>query len=683
MAIVGVDTGGTFTDIVGVHEEKVITLKVPSTPKNPVEAILGGLKELGKEMELSTISRLVLGTTVGTNAIIQRKGARTALLVTEGFADILYLGRQQRPLLYDLFVDKVPPIVNGQHILEVKERALADGSVLTPLSDAEMTRCIQWLREKGFQSVAIVLLHSYCNADHEMKLEEAIRKAIPDIYISTSSTVAPEIKEYERASTTAIDAYIKPIMLEHLKHLDRELKVLGIPELLIMQSNGGIMPASQGEMGVVSTINSGPAAGVIAGGFFGGLAGFKNLIALDMGGTSCDISVIMNGEPLTRPEFELSPLGHASSIIQTGLPVRCPTLDVNCIGAGGGSIAWVDVGGMLKVGPHSAGADPGPACYGRGGDQPTVTDAHLVLGRLNPESFGGGIALKVDLAREAIRKQIGDPLAFSVEEAASGIIRVVNSNMLRGMRVATVEIGLDARELALVIFGGAGALHGAELARELKIDKVIVPPNAGVTSAYGLLVSDFRYYFVTTYISTITGENIHGIYQRYGELENEALSSIKSTGTLGGVELVRTADLRYVGQGYTLNVPIPQGDFGDDTVDMITSSFNKAHEAAYGYARKEQLVECVNVRVMCISRIRKIEAKRVNRKPAQDRGRVEREVFFGDDRYDTHVTRRDRISPGQKVLGPAIIDEETTTVAIPPYAWATIDDYDNLIMTVG
>ena len=552
----GVDVGGTFTDLV-IHEVESNRLefaKTPSTPADQSEGVTTGALQLLERMGVSpeAIAFFIHGTTVATNTLLERKGARTALVVTRGFRDILQIGRQDRPDLYDWTIRRTEPIVSRRLRFEVSERVLHTGEIIEPVSQSDISEIVRRLEEEKVEAVAVCLLHSYAHPEHERQVGQAIRDALPGVTLSVSSEVAPEFKEYERMSTAAINAFVAPVMERYLRSLQAGIEAQGIDsDLHIMQSNGGTMSADAAVQRPVQTILSGPAAGVIGSVGLAAQAGELNTISVDMGGTSFDISLCYQGEVRRTQDSEIE-----------RLPIKVPMVDIHTLGAGGGSIAWIDPGGALRVGPHSAGADPGPACYGQGGAEATVTDANLLLGRLSPEAFlGGRMVLDVGLARKAIRERIADPLGLSLEEAAEGIVRVVNAGMIKGIRVVSVAKGYDPREFTLVTFGGAGPLHAAELAAELNIPKVLVPIAPGVTSALGLLMADLRHDLVRTVLLTSSEATPSDLGAIYSELEAAALAQMDREGVdRDEVSLVRTADVRYLGQGYELEVPVSGGE---------------------------------------------------------------------------------------------------------------------------
>ena len=675
----GVDIGGTFTDLV-LHEVETDRLefaKTPSTPANQATGVANGIRELVDRLGISpeAISFFIHGTTVATNTLLERKGARTALVVTEGFRDILQIGRQDRPHLYDWRLQKPVPLVPRHLRFEIRERVLYTGEVLLPLRDEDVERLAERLRAANVEAVAVCLLHSYAHPVHEQAIGKALRMALPGVIISISYDVVPEFKEYERMSTTAINAYVAPVMSRYLRRLQESIAEIGIDSTVhIMQSNGGTMGADTALVKPVHTILSGPAAGVIGSVAIANQAGQRNSISVDMGGTSFDISLCYQGEVRRSQDSEIE-----------RLPVKVPMVDIHTLGAGGGSIAWIDPGGAMRVGPRSAGAEPGPACYGRGGVEPTVTDANLVLGRLNPESFlGGRLGLDPGKARGAILDRLASPLGMSVEEAAEGIVRVVNAGMIKGIRVVSVAKGYDPREFCLVTFGGAGPVHAAELAAELDIPRVLVPIAPGVTSALGLLMADLRNDLVRTVLRSSDSVDPGDLSARYAEMEADALEQMRREGLeAGSVALVRMADVRYLGQGFELEVPVASGELTAAELSSIYERFHDSHRRLYGYDQKDSMLEVVNLRVTSIVKLPqpKFEAAPLDgsRNPA---GAMtgKRDVYFHGEPLPSDIYDRKKLRPGDVVEGPAIIEQLDSTTVVWPGQAASVDAYSNLIL---
>ncbi len=675
----GVDVGGTFTDLAlfDVDTNRLEFAKTPSTTGNQAEGVAQGIRDLVQRLEVSPrdVAFFIHGTTVATNALLERRGARTALVVTAGFRDVLQIGRQDRPHLYDWRMRRPEPLVPRRLRYEVRERVLYTGEVATPLDLGDVESVVGALREAEVQAVAVCLLHCYANPSHERALGQAIRKGLPDVTLALSHEILPEFKEYERMSTTTINAYVAPVMERYLRDLETEVAGLGVTAPVhVMQSNGGTMGARAGAEKPVHTILSGPAAGVIGSVALANRAGELNTISVDMGGTSFDVCLSYEGEVRSTKESEID-----------RLPVKVPMVDIHTLGAGGGSIAWIDPGGALRVGPRSAGADPGPAAYGRGGEEPTVTDANLVLGRLNPERFlGGKMTLQSELAWEAVRKQIAEPLGLSVEAAAEGIIRVVNAGMIKGIRVVSVGKGYDPRDFCLVAFGGAGPLHAAELAAELEIPRVLVPVAPGVTSALGLLMADLRHDYVRTALARGDEVNAKQLGALFTDMEHEAMTRMAGEGVDGSsVVLVRLAELRYQGQGYELEVPVANGAVTPAAIEGIIRRFHESHESRYGYASPENPVEVVNLRVTATSELPRpaLEAAvldgTVDPPGALD---GERQVYFDGVYVATAVYDRSKLSPGDIVKGPAIVEQPDSTLAVWPSQTARVDAYANLVL---
>jgi len=678
---VGIDTGGTFTDVVLIDdlEQRIHITKVASTPANPALAVVGGIDKIAGLVGIDPreVDFLVHGTTVATNALLEYKGVATALLVTEGFKDILSIARQTRPKLYDWFVRRPEPLVPRRMRFEVAERMDHTGLVLTPLDEAQVEGIASLLRDRGVTSVAVCLLHSYAESGHEKKIGQIFARVFPEAKVCLSSDVLRETREYERMSTTVINAYVMPIIEGYLEHIRRRLAEQEIRvELNVMQSNGGIMTAETAAQKSVNTILSGPAGGVIGCQATAAQAGIENCITVDMGGTSFDISLIHQGQVSFKNESEIA--GH---------PVNAPMIDIHTIGAGGGSIAWIDSGGALRVGPQSAGADPGPVCYGLGGREPTVTDANLVLGRLDPDYYLGG-ELKVDRegAERVIRERIAGPLGLTLEEAAWGIIRVVNASMVRGIRTVSVERGHDPRRFSIMSFGGAGSLHAADLARELDVPEVIIPLYPGVASALGLLTADFRYDYSLTFQAQVSRVEPEELNRAFGELEAEAREQMGKE-KVSGLKLLflRTADMCYRGQAYHLNVPFPSGLLTRASLEAVTADFHAQHKALYGFDRPAQPTELIYLRLSAVALMNKPAIPRLEPGPAGywPEPRETRRVFLGGQWREVPVFARQELRPAQPVPGPALIEQfDTTTLVGPGQTWR-VDEHQNIRISLA
>jgi N-methylhydantoinase A len=650
---VGVDIGGTFTDFIVADGTNLRLHKRPSTPDDPARAFVEGLAELG----ITAPDRLVHGTTVATNALLERKGAVTAFLTTAGFRDMLEIGRQTRIGLYALTPTKPRPLVPRERCFEVSERVDRHGTVLTPLDEAALTAALDAAAAAGAESIAIVFLFSFVRPEHERRAADlaAARK----LFVSLSSEIFPQYREYERASTTVINAYVGPVMSRYLSRLTAALPVDARSALRVMQSNGGILSPETAGREAVRTILSGPAGGVIGAAQVAAAAGFGRIVTLDMGGTSTDVALV-NGRPRTEADGEID-----------GLPVRAPMLGIHTIGAGGGSIARVDAGGGLRVGPESAGAVPGPAAYGLG-EAATVTDANLVLGRLHTASFlGGRMALDPERARRAVAT-LGERLALPVEETARGIVRIANVQMARALRRVSVERGHDIREYCLVAFGGGGPLHACEVAEQTGIRTVLVPLYPGALSALGLLLADVEKEVSQTVMVPAEPAVEAVLEERFTALQETVLASMTAEGIpAGDVVLERRLDMRYRGQSYELSVPA-EGD--------AVAAFHEAHRQSYGHADPDAPTEIVNVRLHAVGRVPHPNLPRA-RTLSRDAPTpvAEQEILF-ETLTPTPVHSRADLAPGTSLTGPALLIQEDTTTLLPPGWEAHVDAGFNLIL---
>ncbi len=681
---IGIDVGGTFTDLVLVDDAKGETFyaKVSTTPGALWEGVLEGLdKVLGlASAGMDQVDYVVHGTTIGTNAIIERKGAKTGLITTKGFADVLEIGRIQRPGtgLYDFWVDNPLPLVPRYLRLEVSERVDAQGEIVTPLNETEAENAILALKREGVEAIAVSTLFSFLNPVHEQRISGICRELFPEAYISLSSEIAPEFREYERTSTTVMNAYLQPIMNRYIAILQDKLNAkYGEVDLRIMQASGGTVTAETAERLAIATVNSGPAGGAIAGAFIGKLTQTSKTINVDMGGTSFDISLIDDGTPKITSDAKFE-----------GYPVKIPIIAIDAIGAGGGSIAWLDRGGVINVGPQSAGANPGPACYSRGGVEPTVTDANLVLGRLNPDYFlGGEMKLDVGKAQQALEEHLATPLGISVEQAAAGLIKIVNANMAKGIGVNSVEKGYDVREFALVAFGGAGALHVVELAQDLGIRKVIIPALAGNFSAFGLLVADARHDYVRTVAKEISEVDCSMLSALYSDMESMGRAQLSDEGFKGDdQELQWSMDLRYQGQSYELNVPFARRE-NITVLDLqnAVKSFHQLHERLYAFSEPAEKVQLVNLRVAALGKTPPVQLTPASGFSTPDSGlKGERQVYFnGHGFITTKIFERGRLPQGSTIAGPAVIEEKIASTVLAPCNRLEVDRYQNLVITVG
>jgi N-methylhydantoinase A len=668
---IGIDTGGTFTDVVlaDIATGEYRYHKLPTTTDDPARAILQGIAEVVElaGAKCSQVEFVVLGTTLATNAVLEGKTARTGMLTTTGFRDVLELARQRRPHYFNLDIPKpVPPAARDARI-EIDERVDFSGSVVTPLNEAQLRSAVAALQGQGIEALAVCFMHAYANPAHEKRATEVLQEAAPGIYVCASHEVLAEFREFERFATTVVNSSLMPIMDRYLERFENGVRELGVPSVpRVMQSNGGaVSPAAVRRM-PVNTFFSGPAGGVIGTRGLGKQIDVPDLITFDMGGTSTDVCLIRGLNPAQKSQREMG-----------GFPVRTRTIDLHTIGAGGGSIAWVDAGGLLKVGPMSAGAFPGPAAYGRGGVRPTVTDANVVLGRLNPKTLlGGRMVVYPARARAAIEKELCPSLGLDMFEAAAGILDIVNANMMGAVRVISVEQGEDPREFALVAFGGAGPLHAADIARNMGIRRVIVPTRPGLLSASGLLHADVRGDFSLTRFVRALPSNLAAINAGFAQLRAQGevwLEGEVGTGTKAAFEW--SADVRYVGQNFELILPVESANVFPDALDRLLQSFHERHREFYGYDMPAQGVEIVNLRLVVTAARDTPPAEQ----PASGGNLVQalaetRSVWFPETGFtSTPVYKRELMPLGTGFEGPLIIEQMDTTTVVPPRSRFTID----------
>jgi len=671
---IGLDIGGTFTDIVALDRDGRLALtKVPSTPKDLLEGIGAATRRiLGiAGAKPGDVERFIHGTTVATNAILEQKGAVTAVLTTAGFEDVLELGRMKRSRMYDLAMDPETPtfLAPRRRRVGVRERLDAKGRVLVPLHEDDVRESVLALRAQGVSAIAVCYLFSFVNPVHEQRTREIVAALAPEISVSLSSEVDPTFREYERLCVTAFDAYLGPVVKRYLAGLADTLRVLGVgAPPLIMRSRGGIVSAALAARQPVTLFLSGPAGGVIGARFAAECSGVRDFVSLDMGGTSNDVGVVRDGAPLLVGEGSIGPY-----------PVRTPMVDVNTIGAGGGSIAWIDAAGGLRVGPRSAGAEPGPACYGRGGDEATVTDASVVLGYLNPARFAGGVmALDVAAAERAVAA-IGQRLGVDRVAAAAGIHRVVNARIADQIRLVTIKRGYDPRQFSLVVLGGAGPVHGAALAAEMGMAEVLVPEAPGVLAAFGLLAAAIEHHHARTLQTRTDVADLGDVNACLADLDGAGRARMREEGAPAReVRVAYAADMRYVGQAYELEVPIA-APLTRERVAEIVAAFHATHERIYGYARPQQLVEFVNFRAVHTYPL----PRPVVRPAARASGTLgdarigERRAYFGG-YVPTMLYERARLPLGARLAGPAVVEQDDTTTVIPPGMTALVDDAGNL-----
>ena len=680
MQQIGIDIGGTFTDLLYIDGQTTLSCKVPSTPDDPGAAALQALQQLGRdsEVDLTTVQRLAHGTTVATNALIQRRGGTTALITTAGFRDVLEIARLGRPpqAIYDIHYQRPEPLIPRRLRFEVDERITYRGEVERPLRPEAVRTLAEPLRQLQVESVAVCLLYSFLYPAHERLVQEVLNDLLPGVPVLCSCDILPERREYERTRTTAISAYLAPTVSRYVEHLVHQVTGLGVKrQMYIMQSNGGLNTPQTVTVHPGSLLLSGPAAGVVAAARLGVQAGFPDLISLDMGGTSLDVALIQNGECLPSTENRIAEVAF-----------NVPMLDIQTIGAGGGSIAWLDKAGKLRVGPQSAGAQPGPACYAQDGEQPTLTDANLLLGLLHPDTFlGGSMPIQPTLAERALRTHIAAPLGLSVQQAAAGIHRIVNANMAGATRLVSVEKGYDPRDFALLAFGGAGPLHAAAIAEELDIPWVIVPRPPGMTSAAGLLVADIVHHFVQTSVAEISALTPAILMQGFEALQQRASRILQADAVPSSQQRYdRSLDMKYVGQGYTLHIPLPPGEIDTATLPTVIDRFHARHHALYGFRADTEPVEIINLRLQATGVLDKPAARPQPAGPRQATtactGQRRAWVDSQQAMQEYQLYDRGRLQTGHVLPGPAIVEQRDSTTLIPPGWLGTVDGYGNLIL---
>jgi N-methylhydantoinase A len=666
---IGVDIGGTFTDAVAVDERgEIRTAKALSTPGRLADGVMAAIERLG--VELRDVDTITHGTTAGLNAFLERRGAKVALLTTEGFRDVYEIGRANRPVMYDVRYRPPVPLVPRRHVFEVPERLAYDGSEVVPVDEAAVARVIAGL--SGFDAVAICLLHAHANPAHERLVARLVAAADPDLTVICSHEVAPEWREYERTSTTVLCAYVAPVIASYLQQLEGRLAERGLAApLRVMQSNGGVMTAVTARSRPLQTLFSGPVGGTAAGVAVGEDLGLDRLICIDMGGTSFDVSLVIDG--VADVEMQTTFEGH---------PVLSPTVAIHTIGAGGGSVAHAAAGG-LRVGPRSAGAEPGPACYGLGGTEPTVTDANLLLGRLpSAARLGGSLVLDVEAASSAIEGLAGQ-LGLDATGLATGTVAVADAAMANAIREITVSRGIDPRDFALLAFGGAGPLHAAALADELELGRIVVPADPGVLSAWGMLQADVRHDLVQAFftpLAELLPETLDGAVE---DLAERARQLLKEDGVAdAAIELEPAADLRYVGQEYTVTVPFPLDRPVAATLAALPEDFANAHLERYGHNNPGEAIECVNLRLTALGRTSAPPRPAVPELPEPVPVATER-VRFGDRVHDVPVLRRGDLGCGARLTGPCVLLEDACTSLVPPGWTATCSDKGHLLLERG
>lgn len=664
---VAVDVGGTFTDICIMDEGTgaIRIEKIASTPDDPMRAVMDGI-EVGK-IDLGGVSMFSHGTTVATNALITRNLPRSAMICTEGFRDVVEIRRANKEDLWDTYKDVAKPYIPRKDRLTVRERVDAEGRIIEPLDEAGARRVGEILKKRDIKSVAICFMNSYVNSENERRMRDILREVMPDVTISISSEIMPEIFEHERFSTTMVNAVVSPVVVDYVSRLSDRLTAEGYErDLLLLHSGGGVMTPHAVRDFAARLAGSGIAAGAIASRFIGNLCGYPNAIGFDMGGTSTDVSVSYQGESRITKDW----------YIEYGFPIRFPSIEVLTIGAGGGSLAWRDEGGSLRNGPQSAGAYPGPACYRNGNDVATNTDANLVLGRLGTTLAGGKLTLDPALAEAAVKATVAEPFGMELHEAAEAIIRVANANMANAVRLLSISRGYDPRDFALCAFGGAGALHGAAVAKELSIPTVIVPLNPGVTSALGCLLVDIQHDFSDSFMKQAAETRPEELEAAFRRIEEEAMAQLGHEGVAeSDMILNRTVEMMYKGQWRSLQVPAPV-EITD--IGQLVEEFHAHHEREYNYARADAEVSLFRVAVKAVGLVPKAELRKhpVEQHLPEPAGK--RQVWFENEGHETAVYQRDDLKAGAMIAGPAIVEQFDATTVVPPGMSAEVDEYFNI-----
>lgn len=676
--MIGVDVGGTFTDFSVFNQEtgELFNYKDSSTPADPSRAIVKGVQDVLeiKKAAAGEVSYLAHGTTVGTNALIEKKGCRLGLITTKGFKDLMEIGTQRRPSLYNLRAQKPYPLVPSGLNCTVTERIRFDGSIETPLNEEETREVVRYLKAQGVEAIAVCTLFSFINPVHEERIEEIIHEEYPEVYVTTSSKLAPEFREFSRMSTTVMNSYLGPVMKKYVNNFRDSIAKLGIEaEPYVTQSNGSIISIKETIDCPIKTALSGPSAGVIAAAYIGKQCNADKVITFDMGGTSADISLIENFTPQVSNERYVE-----------GYPARIPMINIITIGAGGGSIAKIDDGGALKVGPKSAGATPGPACYMRGGENPCVTDANIVLGKLNQKKIlGGRMDVDIELAKKAIQTKICDKSDLDLKRAANGIITVVNSNMVRAIRSVSVEKGYDVREFSLMAFGGAGPLHACEVARELGMKEVLIPPHPGTLCSLGLLLADTKFDLSRTKVVNGEAGNLKEINHQFSNMVVQGTALLDKEGVPADRRYFEYAiDMRYQRQNFEICIPVPAGEMTEETLEKALADFHAEHKRSYGYCKEDAIVQLVSYRVSAIGVIDKPDLKEKELHPDAPLPQpieVRKVLFQNSDEYvDAPVYMRGELVPGQAVPGPCICEQMDTTLVVPTGWVIHVDGYYNL-----
>ena len=673
----GIDIGGTFTDVIVFDEDtgRIGVSKTPSTPDNPARGVMNGLGKA--DVDTADLDFFSHGSTVGTNALIERDLPRTGLVTTEGFRDVHEIRDGTKEDIWDAYSDIAPPYVKRRDRLEVKERVDYAGNVVTPLEEDDVRRAVELFRKRGIDTIAVSLINAYLNGEHETRVREIVEEEYPEAFVCVSHEILPEMFEHPRTSTTIINAALVPVVREYLTDLSHRLSEWGYDgDVLAMHSGGGVMTTDAIAYYAARIANSGPTAGAIAGAHVASLCGYENAIGLDMGGTSADVSLTYEGETETTDEWA----------VEYGYPIAFPSTDIETIGAGGGSVAWIDDGGSLRVGPRSQGADPGPACYGRGGDEPTITDANVVMGWINPSKFlGGDMDAAVEPAREVIERDVADPLDMDLVEAARAIERIAVANTSNAVRLVSTSKGYDPREFALVAFGGAGPLHAGAIARDVDVPAVVVPPYPGINSALGCLLVDIEHDLSRTVLAEATEAVTDDVEENFGELEAEIGDRLATEGVdEERIRMDREISMRYAGQWRSLDVSCsrPVG-----SIEAVRERFHDEHQRAYAYSDRDQAVEIYGLRVTGVGVVEKPSFPEVGNTHADDpdgarRGTREAYFEYASGFVETAVYDREALGADATIDGPAIVEQMDSTVVVPPEATAEVDRIGTIVIEV-
>lgn len=677
---IGIDVGGTFTDLVALDESggSLLRLKVPTTPRAPEEAVVRALRDFVARNSEAAISLIAHSSTIATNALlgqINLELPRVALLTTEGFRDVLEIGRQNRSEVYNLFVQRPRPLVARGDRIGVRERLDHLGEVVVPLDPASLDAAVAQLERTDVRAVAVAFLHAYANSAHERAAADAVRERVPNAEITLSSEIDPEYREYERTSTTVVNALLVPLVRRYLEQLELEVRKLGIEApLYVMQSNGGMAAISVASKRPATIIESGPASGVIGAAFLGRTLGIENVLSFDMGGTTAKAGTVFGGEPQVVGEFEAAGRTHSGRAVKgSGYPVRFPFIDLAEVSAGGGTIAWIDAGGALRVGPLSAGADPGPAAYGKG-DQPTVTDANIVLGRLNPVALlGGEMPIDAQRSQAAVDSLLPKLPDLDRDRLAAGIIALVDNEMSKILRIVSIERGYDPRTFTMMAFGGGGPLHACALAEALEVTRVVVPPSPGLFSAWGLLAADVRASYVRSIVEVAGKVDAARVEGAFTGMERVGREELAAQGIQPkAMTFIRELEMRYLGQGYELAVPMT-------TLARAVDAFHEKHERTYGYSSREDAVEIVAARLVAVGDVPKPQISAVHHYAHHDKEVPHRRVYFTDmGWHDTPIFDREKLAQGASIAGPAIVEQYDSATLIAAGWTATVDQLGNL-----